>query len=327
MIKYSECTKQELIERIEALERFNKELLEEKEQDTTLDYAWTGSLGHWYWDVKSNTVSFNPLKITALGYTKEEIPDHVTYDFFTQRLHPQDYEHTMEAMHEHLIGTSNVYEVEYRIRTKDANYKWYYDRGKITQYSEEGEPLFVAGIVFDITDKKEIETELRQKTEQLRIMSYTDELTRIGNRRKLNEYLQYYISQSIRTNKPLSIAIFDVDNFKQVNDRYGHMYGDQVLVDIAQIIKDSIRNEDFIGRFGGEEFMVIFPYADLKEAHAIAEQVRKNVEEYTKRHEICSTVSAGVKQYSKEDISEFIDLADTNLYKAKKRGKNQIVAQ
>lgn len=160
---YKDFSRDQLLERIEELEVLTRELLKEKEQEVMLEYAWTGNLGHWYWNCKTNDVTFNPLKVTALGYSINEIPNHVTYQFFTDKLHPDDHEKAMDAMKKHLYGQSEVYEVEYRIQTKDGKYKWFYDRGKITQYDHEGRPLFIAGIVFDITEKKETQQELEQK--------------------------------------------------------------------------------------------------------------------------------------------------------------------
>lgn len=154
MKDYSNYSVDQLIARIEELEMLNHELLKEKEQETKLEFSWSGNLGHWYWNLVTNTVTFDPLKIIALGYKKEEIPENVTYQFFTERLHPDDYEKTMQAMKDHLYGNADVYEVEYRIRMNTGEYKWYYDRGRITQYSEDGKPIFIAGIVFDITEKK-----------------------------------------------------------------------------------------------------------------------------------------------------------------------------
>jgi PAS domain-containing protein len=105
-----------LLARIQELEVLNRALFEEKEQETRLEYAWSGNLGHWYWNVKTNAVTFNPLKVTALGYTMDEVPAPVPFQFFTDRLHPENYEPTMRAMRDHLEGKSPIYEVEYRIR-------------------------------------------------------------------------------------------------------------------------------------------------------------------------------------------------------------------
>lgn len=91
-MNYTDFSREQLLERIEELEILNNELLKEKEEATRLEYAWTGNLGHWYWNFKTNKVTYNPLKVTALGYEKSEIPEQVTYQFFTDKLHPEDYQ-------------------------------------------------------------------------------------------------------------------------------------------------------------------------------------------------------------------------------------------
>lgn len=327
MNKYNDLTKEQLLERIEELEILNNELLREKKDATRLEYAWTGNLGHWYWNFKTNKVTYDDLKVTTLGYDKSEVPEHVRYQFFTDKLHPEDYKKTMDAMYNHLYGKANVYEAEYRIQTKDGKYKWYYDRGKITQYDQNGKPLFLAGIVFDITEKKEIQLELEYKNMILSEMSSTDELTKIANRRTIIEYLKDSILKTEITKAPLSIAIFDIDDFKNVNDTKGHVFGDQVLVDVATIINKNIREIDFAGRYGGEEFIIIFSDTDLVTASKIAERIRRSIADNIFVDEINITISGGVKQYMGEDLMDFIHEADKNLYEAKKNGKNKIVSK
>ncbi len=323
---YTSYTREQLLDRINDLEMLKGELLKEKEQEVRLEYAWTGNLGHWYWNFRTNEVTFNPLKVTALGYEKGEIPEPVTYQFFTDKLHPDDYQRTMTAMGNHLHGKADVYEVEYRIRDKDGKYKWFYDRGKITQVDEAGKPLFIAGIVFDITEKKETELELEHKNMILSEMSTTDGLTKIGNYRTLIENLKVGISEADRTNSPLSIAIFDIDDFKKVNDSKGHVYGDKVLVEVASIIKNSIRDTDIAGRYGGEEFMVVFNNAELATASNAAERIRDSVEKHVFPEGITVTISGGVKQYGGENMTDLIHQADKRLYEAKRNGKNQVIS-
>lgn len=150
-------TREELLEELQdtrsMLEHF---FLENEEQ---INFSWTGNLGHWYWDVKNNEVRFNKLKALALGYTKEELPEKIDYQFFTDKLHPDDYEGVMQNMRDHMMGLTGVYEVEYRIRTKEGRWKWFYDRGKVTRRAADGKPLFLAGIVFDITLQKQRDPE------------------------------------------------------------------------------------------------------------------------------------------------------------------------
>lgn len=325
VMDYSDHSRDMLLERIEELEILNQELLKEKENEINLDYSWIGNLGHWYWNVKTNTVTFNPIKVTTLGYDKSEIPEHVTYQFFTDLLHPDDYPKAMAAMKDHLYGKAAVYEVEYRIRTKTGKYKWYYDRGRITRYDQNGKPLFLAGIVFDITEKKESETELVNKNKILAEMSSIDGLTKISNHRTLIEYLKSEMSEAARLGRPLSAAIFDIDNFKQVNDSRGHVFGDSVLIDVAEIIRKTVRDTDLAGRYGGEEFMVIYSNTGIETAAVAAERVRRAVEDHIFVDDLKITISVGVKQYSGEDLTDYIHHVDMNLYKAKRNGKNQVV--
>lgn len=139
------------------------------------------------------------------------------------------------------------------------------------------------------------------------------------------EHLKAGILEADTMDKPLSIAIFDIDDFKRVNDNKGHIVGDNVLVDTADIIKRNIRESDLVGRYGGEEFMVIYSNTDIEKAKYISDRIRKSIEIFSFSEGVKITISGGVKQYAGEDISELIHLADVNLYKAKNNGKNQIV--
>jgi len=323
-MKYQDYSVEQLIKRIEELEALNRVFHEEKEQETRLEFAWSGNLGQWYWFIPTNSVTFNPLKLTTLGYEMSELNEPIDYQFFTEKLHPDDYEKTMDSMRRHLQGITPVYESEYRIQTKDGSYKWYYDRGKITQWDQEGKPQFLAGIVFDITERKEMQSALEQQNRLLEEMSALDSLTRIGNHRALMTQLKSEMTEIIRTSRPLSIVIFDIDDFKKVNDTKGHVFGDQVLIEVAELIRMNIRNYDFAGRYGGEEFMVIFPNTDATKAQKVSERIRKAVEKHRFADDSKITISGGVQQYSGETATDFIHAADLKLYSAKRQGKNQI---
>ncbi|MEI8321455.1 MAG: HD domain-containing phosphohydrolase [Alphaproteobacteria bacterium] len=157
---YTNFNTKQLMAKLDELEMLNSKFLREKEQAQNLDFAWSGNLGHWYWNIKTNSVECNNLKITTLGYTMAEVPSRLTYQFFTEKLHPDDYQNTMNAMLLHMQGKVNAYETEYRIQAKDKSWKWFYDRGVITQRDCNGKPEFISGIVFDITARKEHEQEL-----------------------------------------------------------------------------------------------------------------------------------------------------------------------
>ena len=169
-MNYNLYTKEALIKRIEQLERLNSELL--RENDSTLTFAWSGNLGQWYLDFESGEVVFNMIKAQALGYAIEEIPTPTPYTFFTTLLHPDDYFPVMKNMKDHMDNLSDVYEVEYRIKAKDGSYKWFYDRGKVTQRDSNQKALLAAGIVFDITSKKlnELKIFIQQLSKELNII-------------------------------------------------------------------------------------------------------------------------------------------------------------
>ncbi|MDD3093939.1 MAG: sensor domain-containing diguanylate cyclase [Clostridia bacterium] len=319
-------TIEQLEKELEEALALNSQLIEEKQQDMNLNYAWTGNLGHWYWHVPSNKVTFNPLKITVLGYDENELPKEVTYQYFTDKLHPDDYEKAMQIMRNHLQGKLSVYEVEYRIKAKDGSYRWYYDRGKITKYDKNNKPELIAGIVFDITEKKMLEEKLEQQNKQLYELSLTDGLTKVRNHRALIQILEEEIRKSDESDKPLSIALFDLDFFKKVNDTKGHLCGDEVLVDLGRIMMQNVRSSDTVGRYGGEEFMMIFPGTSLDYAKEICEKIRLAVEEFKFSCDLKVTISAGVCEYDKTGISDAIRRVDTLLYKAKNNGRNRIEA-
>jgi diguanylate cyclase (GGDEF)-like protein/PAS domain S-box-containing protein len=315
---------EELVERIKALEKINDQLLKDQFQDVKLNYSWAGSLGHWYWDYQTNKVTYNPLKVMALGFDLSEIKEEVNYQFFTNRLHKDDYQMVMDNMINHLKGITPAYEVEYRIQAKDGSYKWYYDRGVVTQRDREGKPLFLSGIVFDISEKKKYQEELEEKNRILREQSSRDSLTYLYNHRTLYEKLNDFIHQ-YQMYKPLVIAMMDIDDFKQVNDTKGHVFGDSILLDLSKIMSHHARKEDVVARYGGEEFFMIFPNSTLDEVYHVCEQIRKDFMKITASHGPKVTLSIGLAQYNHGTASEFIHQADINLYEAKRNGKNQIM--
>lgn len=313
---YNNYSKEALIKRIEQLERLNDTLLNEKE--SRLEFGWTGSLGRWYLDFATGNVVFNPLKIETLGYSMGDVPQPTPYSFFTQLIHPDDYRDTMLAMRDHMDNKTNVYECEYRIKTKDGHYKWYYDRGTVTQRDEEGNAVFAAGIVFDITNKKNTEQKLMEENKSLTIEASTDPLTGIANRRFLYEELEQLVNPHIRAQRPLSIILIDIDNFKQFNDDHGHLAGDEVLRQIAHALNQSIHGFDTVGRYGGEEFLIIMPNTDLDKALRAAERARQSIEALVIDGLPKITISGGVAQREEnESIETLIDRADQKLYQAK----------
>jgi len=160
---------------------------------------------------------------------------------------------------------------------------------------------------------------------KLRIISETDSLTGIANRRAFMEKIEEAVKISQNFNYPLSVILFDIDNFKKVNDTYGHDVGDEVLKEITKIVSNQLRKTDFFARWGGEEFMIILENTELEDAVQLAERLRKTIEAYKFKKVGYITVSFGVTEFkSNEDIDSLLKRLDELLYKAKKKGKNRV---
>ncbi|QDU96886.1 GGDEF domain-containing protein [Lignipirellula cremea] len=164
--------------------------------------------------------------------------------------------------------------------------------------------------------------ELRQHTNALLAFTEvrTDPLTRVNNRRGLDETLANLFAMMCRYGATFSIAIFDIDHFKLLNDEHGHVQGDVVLQNVAQALRDSVRETDFVARYGGEEFVVVMPETGLSGARIFSDRVRAAI---ASKLEV--TVSGGVAMASdKEEPAALVARADTALYAAKNAGRNRI---
>jgi diguanylate cyclase (GGDEF)-like protein len=172
-----------------------------------------------------------------------------------------------------------------------------------------------------------------QKATQFQLLSITDALTGLLNRRYLEERLSEELERSKRHRFPVSFLMLDIDNFKEYNDRFGHPAGDIALEMTAQCLKTALRTADVASRYGGEEFSVLLPQTNLAEAHIIAERIRHRVEHTSFPHRESQpggavTISIGISTFgAKVDTPEtMIDAADQALYRAKSRGKNRVEA-
>lgn len=166
---------------------------------------------------------------------------------------------------------------------------------------------------------------LSKVNEQLQHLASVDTLTEIANRRTIFEALERAMGTSVRTGRPLSILMADIDHFKALNDTHGHVAGDAVLRNVAALLKDALRTGDAVGRFGGEEFLVVLPETDADEARRVAERIRMSVAE-SSCEGITATISIGASTLSRRLSSEtFIDNADRALYEAKRSGRNRVV--
>lgn len=325
-MQHLDMTKEQLLEEIAYLKRLNKELLEQIYEDDITKSPWSGNLGQWFWDYPRNIVTFNPMKVTALGYAPEDIPEEAGFEFFTEKLHPEDYDMVMDEMRAHLSGRVPVWEVKYRIQAKDGSWKVFYDRGKVTQRSADNKPLFLSGNVFDVTEDEIMKYELIQKTAFWRTKARMDGLTNLYTRAALEEELLSLHQRHHTQQQPYAIMLLDLDHFKRINDTYGHLVGDRVLATLGQTIRSNIRDSDIAARYGGEEFLVVFPSCGSQTAAQIGEIIKQGLlkAELPFTQPVC--FSAGVASSTeRQTLNELIDLADQRLYKAKNTGRNRII--
>ena len=174
---------------------------------------------------------------------------------------------------------------------------------------------------------KNYEKSLQEKNQQLEILAATDGLTGLYNHRFIINSLTHNINITKRYSVPLSIIMFDIDQFKQFNDVYGHRAGDRILKLAADTFIKNLRNVDIVGRYGGEEFLIIQPNTNLAGSVKAAELLRKQMEKITLKNQVKLTlsISGGVCEYKNNyNLSRFISVADKLLYKAKKNGRNKI---
>lgn len=188
----------------------------------------------------------------------------------------------------------------------------------------EGKVTHFASIQRDITEYKKLEQDLQ-------ILCRTDPLTTAANRRAFNEILSQEFSRFKRSQKEYALIMIDLDHFKSINDQHGHSVGDQVLIEVTERCKDNIRVHDILARLGGEEFCILLPYTESKQAKKVAERLREKIEIkpiIVDGLRVKVTISVGISlvSTSDEDGHQAMERADQKLFQAKESGRNQICA-
>lgn len=178
----------------------------------------------------------------------------------------------------------------------------------------------------DIVAKRTME--LVEKNRLLEVLSVTDQLTGLYNRRKLDELLNEQIILAERYGAPMSIIMLDIDHFKRVNDTFGHGVGDDVLVGMAQLLRDNMRETDALGRLGGEEFVVVCRHNNITDCMAAATKLRQAIADHVFPVVGQVTASLGVASYRAGDTpATLLERADAALYRAKGAGRNRVEAE
>lgn len=197
---------------------------------------------------------------------------------------------------------------------------------------ENGEVTQVCILIEDVTDVYHYQSQLNKALEKLEQANRIDGLTQVFNRKHWEECLAKEFARARRYQHDLSLIMLDLDNFKQLNDNYGHQGGDTILIESAKIVSQLLRLGDLFGRYGGEEFAIILPDTDLAGAEEVAERIRQKISSADmsyREHKVNVTASIGVATINDFDISyeDMIRGADKALYRAKASGRNQVCVE
>jgi len=290
--------------------------------------------GLWDWNVADSSVFFSKRWKEMLGYSETEVGNGL--DEWEKRIHPEDKAGTLATVQAYLEGKTPIYQSEHRVLTKEGEYKWILDRGMVVSRDETGKPLRLIGTHTDISARKLMEEQVRQ-------LAFYDTLTKLPNRRLLNDRLSQTMTASKRSGCYGALLFLDLDNFKPINDTHGHAMGDLLLVEAANRLKSCVREMDTVARFGGDEFVVMISELDeckdrsIAQATLIAEKIRATLSEpyrLTLKHEGQAdvqvehrcTASIGILLFIGVEISQedLLDSADVAMYQAKVAGRNQI---
>lgn len=304
--------------------------------------------GIWDWDANSGYVYRNPGWYTMLGYQTHSMANTVLT--WESVIHPEDYPRVMAHFEAYINQRNERYRIEYRCRCQDGSYLWIEDSGHIIARNEDGSVARMLGAHRNIDAGKRLVIELQQKNQSLealvaertRELSWVnqqlqrqldenlelaerDALTRTANRYRLEKTLHQECERARRFRQPLALIVMDIDDFKPINDRYGHARGDAALVEAVERIRPCLRSQDLLARWGGDEFVAVLPQTSVEQALALAAQIRQAMEDVEPIGDCRLTMSYGVVCWEDdEDQHDLLARADQALYRAKAAGKNTI---
>jgi len=285
------------------------------------------------WKIDWATLRFayiGPQIEELLGWSQDSW---ATVQDWADRMHPED----RERVFNFCVAQSQAgvdHEADYRALRKDGEFVWIRDVVHVVR-NPDGTPQALIGFMFDISERKRTEERLLDMQRELEELSYKDGLTGLANRRRFDMMMdtEWRNAQSLR--QPISVVVLDIDYFKQYNDHYGHLEGDECLKRVARALEGILRGpRDMLCRFGGEEFVLLLPDTDEGTAMALAWRCLDLVDRALIAHGGHGsgkrlTLSAGVNTVlpkERDEVTPFLAVADRRLYLAKERGRARVVS-
>lgn len=304
--------------------------------------------GIWDWNANTGFVYRNPGWYEMLGYPRHALENSV----FTWEnvIHPEDYPQVMMLFDDYIQRRAPYYQAEYRCRKKDGSYLWIEDRGYVIARNADGSVARMVGAHRDIHSRKSSVEQLEQRNQSLEVLvaertrelsrvnqqlqlqldenrslAERDTLTLVANRYRMEKTLLEECERAQRFRLPLALIAMDIDDFKPINDQYGHSAGDETLVRVVERLKGCIRADDLLARWGGDEFMVLLPNTSLETAKAIAESICEALRDNPVSDDFHVTLSVGVAASQSGDTpAALMARADQALYRAKAAGKGGV---
>jgi len=280
-----------------------------------------GNIAYWEQDLRTNKIYLSESGLQLLGY--DTSIDSIYLDQFVGLIHPDDREKFLSDLYSGLLR-DNIFNLQFRIKRPDGNYLWLESKTKpIETDFDSGEQTKIAGVLVDITRYKNEVLQQKQLISDLYTIATIDNLTGALARWAGEAHIRRYLSKE-NMDETYSLILLDLDNFKNINDTYGHLMGDAVLSKVGEIVKKSLRTNDLFIRWGGDEFLV-FCQNSIDQAIHLAERLRSAIKEQFSSENLPITTSIGLT-YAKprETLEDIFKRADEALHKAKAMNKDQI---
>lgn len=298
-------------------QKYAERLHLETEERLTLATVHNG-VGIWDWNLRTLEMVWDDSMFALYRLQRTEFSGAI--DAWQKSLHPDDRERCNREIEASLAGRI-PFDTEFRVVWPNGEIRYIKAVAKIFR-DEHDEAVRMLGTNIDITARKQLEIELQRQ-------AHVDFLTGVNNRGYFMELAEMELNRALRYQNPLSVLMIDIDYFKLVNDNYGHQTGDRVLKKLAEICEQTLREVDIIGRLGGEEFALLLPETDNKEAFEVGQRLIKAVSlsslSIEDRPPLKFTISVGVASLRQgSDLQLLLDLADKALYEAKNTGRNKV---